>query len=225
VISMTSGDGWTICASGHRHWGLFGAAGLLLADGERVVLQHRAPWTHEGGTWGVPGGARNGDEDALAAALRESREEAGLDGADVEPIGILVDDHAGWSYTTVVARPRRQLSPMAANAESVAVQWHAVSDVDSLPLHNGFALAWRRLRDVPAPLYLVLGPDVASHPLAARLASDGVAADRLPSGLTAGGLDRLLPHIIPADPAAAGQPPTHSQVLTVATAAELHSLV
>ena len=57
-----------------------GAAGLLLRDRhdgvDRVVLQHRAWWSHQGGTWGIPGGARDSDETAVAAALRESAEEA-----------------------------------------------------------------------------------------------------------------------------------------------------
>ena len=45
------GDGWVQCAHGHRHWGLHGAAGLLLARRahqgaiDAVVLQHRALWS------------------------------------------------------------------------------------------------------------------------------------------------------------------------------------
>jgi hypothetical protein len=43
------GNGWIECGQGHRHWGLHGAAGLLLhnvdADGTlRLLLQHRADW-------------------------------------------------------------------------------------------------------------------------------------------------------------------------------------
>ena len=41
-------------------------------------MQHRASWTNEGDSWGVPGGARDSHEDASAAALREAHEEAGL---------------------------------------------------------------------------------------------------------------------------------------------------
>src|ERR671917_601972 len=58
---LASTDGWTTCALGHRHWGRAGAAGLLLhrdgEDGPEVLLQHRAWWSHHGGTWGTPGGA------------------------------------------------------------------------------------------------------------------------------------------------------------------------
>jgi len=103
------GDGWTRCAAGHRHWGRHGAAGLLLRDRhdgvDRVVLQHRAWWSHQGGTWGIPGGARDSDETAVAAALRESAEEANLQPTAVRPYGQLIDDHGGWSYTTVLAGP------------------------------------------------------------------------------------------------------------------------
>ena len=70
------GDGWVECACGRRHWGLHGAAGLLLARrspagrGWDVVLQHRALWSDQGGTWGIPGGARAPGESAVDAALR-----------------------------------------------------------------------------------------------------------------------------------------------------------
>jgi 8-oxo-dGTP diphosphatase len=193
---MSSGDGWTVCAAGHRHWGRFGAAGLLIVDGDKVILQHRAPWTHEGDTWGILGGARNRGEDAVSAALREAGEEAAIDPAVIEPIGLFVDDHNGWAYTTVVARPRREISPSAANAESVSVQWHAVAEVADLPLHTGFAAAWRHLRDVPPPMHLVVTGTAAADPLLAVLNRVGIAADQLPSGMESGGLDRLLPNIV-----------------------------
>lgn len=193
---MSSGDGWTTCAAGHRHWGLYGAAGLLLVGDGRVILQHRAPWTHQGDTWGIPGGARDSHEDAVTAALREAREEAHLSAADVDLIGVYIDDHHGWSYTTVVARATRTVRPYAANAESVAVRWHAVAEVAGLRLHPGFASAWARLQDVPPPLYLVVSQAAADDPLLERLRLTGVATDRLPPGLAGGGLTRLLPRVV-----------------------------
>jgi 8-oxo-dGTP pyrophosphatase MutT (NUDIX family) len=140
------GNGWVICSQGHRHWGRFGAAGLLVSDGARVVLQHRAPWTHEGGTWGLPGGARDSHEDVVTAALREAVEESALDPASVRPFDEWVDDHGGWSYTTVVAEALAELRPHAANAESVEIRWWSIAEVSALPLHSGFASAWPVLR-------------------------------------------------------------------------------
>ena len=78
MLVALSTDGWAFCALGHRHWGRAGAAGLLLhragADGCEVLLQHRARWSHHGGTWGTPGGALHHGERASEGALREVRE-------------------------------------------------------------------------------------------------------------------------------------------------------
>jgi 8-oxo-dGTP diphosphatase len=145
------GNGWVFCSLGHRHWGRFGAAGLLITDGARVVLQHRAAWTHEGGTWAVPGGARDSHEDPIAAALREVAEETTVDPAHVSPFAQWVDDHGGWSYTTVVAHTSSPDDFAPANAESVAVSWWSVEDVVGLPLHAGFAAAWPHLRQLLVP--------------------------------------------------------------------------
>jgi 8-oxo-dGTP pyrophosphatase MutT (NUDIX family) len=142
----TSGNGWTVCRSGHRHWGRFGAAGILITDGTEVVLQHRAPWTHEGDTWALPGGALDSHEDALAAALREAAEETTIDPTRLVPFGEWVDEHGGWSYTTVLARTPARMPLAPANAESVAVRWWPVGEVAGLDLHRGFALAWPHLR-------------------------------------------------------------------------------
>jgi 8-oxo-dGTP pyrophosphatase MutT (NUDIX family) len=145
---VNDGNGWARCSLGHRHWGRFGAAGLLVTDGTAVLLQHRAPWTHEGGTWAVPGGARDSHERPLTAALREAAEEAELDPADVLPFGEWVDDHGGWTYTTIVARGPRTLELAPANAESTAIRWWAIDEVAALPLHAGFAASWPSLREL-----------------------------------------------------------------------------
>ena len=61
------GDAWVEAPDGQRYWGRFGAAGLLALDADRgVLLQHRVGWSHFGGTWALPGGARHQGEDAAA---------------------------------------------------------------------------------------------------------------------------------------------------------------
>jgi 8-oxo-dGTP diphosphatase len=144
--AMNDGNGWVRCSLGHRHWGRFGAAGLLITDGPRVLLQHRAAWTHEGDTWAVPGGARDSHEEPITAALREAAEEAALDPAVVAPFDQWVDDHGGWSYTTIVARTSVALNLMPANAESTAIRWWPLDEVTTLRLHDGFAASWPALR-------------------------------------------------------------------------------
>ena len=144
---MRDGDGWTRCGLGHRHWGVYGAAGLLVvAPGPTVLLQHRAFWSHHGDTWGVPGGARGSAESAVQTALREAFEETGLQEPGLDVVDELVDDHDGWSYTTVVARAREELPVHALDRESTDVRWVALPDVVDLPLHPGFAGTWPLLR-------------------------------------------------------------------------------
>jgi 8-oxo-dGTP pyrophosphatase MutT (NUDIX family) len=144
------GDGWVVCDAGHRHWGRFGAAGLLLrhgtgnGDGDVVLLAHRIWWSHHGGTWGIPGGARDSGETAREAALREAVEETGVDPARVRLTGDTVDDHGGWSYVTVHARLETDRPPALepCDGEATELRWTPVADVGDLELHPGFGAFW-----------------------------------------------------------------------------------
>lgn len=142
------GDGWTHCQQGHKHWGVHGAAGLLLRHDDHVLLQHRALWSHHGGTWGILGGARNHAETPAEAAGREAMEEAGLDPATYTVSTCFVDDHGGWSYTTVVARAEEQVRLTGLTEETIDVRWVAVDALHELPLHPGFAASWDQVRDL-----------------------------------------------------------------------------
>ncbi|TQM42727.1 NUDIX domain-containing protein [Pseudonocardia cypriaca] len=148
VLPRGDGDGWTHCALGHKHWGIFGAAGLLLWHGECILLQHRALWSHYGGTWGLLGGARNRAESPEQAAQREAAEEAGLAADSYDITGTYVDDHGGWSYTTVVGQARTAALPAALTAETLEVRWVRAASVHDLPLHPGFAATWETVRAI-----------------------------------------------------------------------------
>lgn len=157
---MRSGDGWTTCGQGHRHWGLFGAAGLALRSDRpepSLVLQHRADWSHHGDTWGIPGGARDEGESAIEAALREVEEETTLDRTQVRVEWQWRDDHGGWSYTVVGASPLvDDLAPAPHGPESTALDWVALDATDRMALHPGFAATWPLVRTFgPAPVLVV----------------------------------------------------------------------
>jgi ADP-ribose pyrophosphatase YjhB (NUDIX family) len=147
---LLDGDGWVACQAGHEHWGRHGAAGLLLrcsgADGDlRVLLQRRAWWTHHGGTWALPGGARASWETPEAAALRELAEEVemALDGVTVERVHH--DDHGGWSYWTVVATVTQLHQARPRGRETAEMRWVPTDAVAGLELHPGFAATWPQL--------------------------------------------------------------------------------
>ena len=149
---LSSTDGWTLCGQGHRHWGRAGAAGLLIhragPGGTQLLLQHRALWSHHGGTWGTPGGALHAGESPATGALREVREELGLQPGDVVLGVSSVDDHGGWAYTTVLARPARPFgaADLRLDGESDGVAWVPLASVHEVPLHPGLAASLHRLR-------------------------------------------------------------------------------
>lgn len=133
-----SGDGWAHGPNGVPVWGKFGAAGLFLVAGDEVLLQHRATWTNNGGTWGIPGGARDKPETPEQAALRETEEETGIATADVEVLESIVTSgpfEGGWTYTTVLARTvTGQRLDTTPNEESAELRWVPFAQADQLEL-------------------------------------------------------------------------------------------
>jgi len=116
-----------------------------MSDTPQVLLQHRALWSDQGGTWGVPGGALRHGEEPEAGALREAAEEAGVDPLGVTVVGHHVLDHTAWRYTTVVAHATGPQAPRPTDRESLAIAWVDEPDVVELPLLPAFRTAWPAL--------------------------------------------------------------------------------
>jgi len=156
------GDAWVEAPDGQRYWGRFGAAGLLALDADRgVLLQHRVGWSHFGGTWALPGGARHQGEDAAAGAIREAQEEAGVPDGAVRARLESVLDVGVWTYTTLVADVVEPFTPVISDPESLELAWVPIDDVAKLPLHPGFAASWPLLRSL-LPRHPVVVVDVAN---------------------------------------------------------------
>jgi 8-oxo-dGTP pyrophosphatase MutT (NUDIX family) len=205
------GDAWVEAPTGERYWGRFGAAGLLALDPVRgVLLQHRVAWSHFGGTWALPGGARHEGETATDAAIREATEEAGVPDGAVRPRLLGVLDLGYWSYTTLVADVVVPFEPVISDPESLALSWVPVDEIDGYPLHPGFADSWAGLRRMLGvrPLVVVDAANVVGSvpdgwwrdragattrllERIVRLAEDGIPADAL--GLDA---DRWFPEFV-----------------------------
>jgi 8-oxo-dGTP diphosphatase len=171
------GDGYTVCGQGHEHWGLNGAAGLLVRhhddDGEtRYLLQHRSPYVQHGRTWSTPVGAMGSGETPEHAALREAREEMGELPGDLEHHHTVTDDHGGWSYHTVVMDSPTRFRPSGSGEtdwESEGSGWFTPGEIQGLPLHPGFRSSWDKVQhsgslrvvaldDVPAFTHRYLSP-------------------------------------------------------------------
>ncbi|MDN3356881.1 NUDIX domain-containing protein [Actinomadura sp. DC4] len=147
---MGDGDGWADCDAGHRHWGRYGAAGVLLycMDSEPyVLLQKRSRLSIGGGTWGVLGGARHSHEGPIEGALREASEESTLDPSTVRVHWRSAEDHGGWSYETVIGSVPSRVGVRPQSFESAAVAWVSAREVDRKKLFPPFAESWKRLRE------------------------------------------------------------------------------
>ncbi|MCU1541647.1 MAG: hydrolase, partial [Arthrobacter sp.] len=145
------GDAWVEGDRG-RFWGRFGSAGLLVHDPAKgVLLQHRALWSDNGGTWGLPGGALHQGEEAVHGALREAQEEAAVPPESVRVLFTSVFDVGYWTYTTVAVEVVEQFDPAISDPESLELQWVPLDLVGDKDLHPGFGAAWpelyRRLLD------------------------------------------------------------------------------
>ena len=186
-MANRDGNGWVRCAQGHRHWGRYGAAGLLAcapdqAGRDLVLLQRRSRWVNHGRTWSPPGGARDSHETPVAAALREAAEECAVPADLVRIRAVLSDDHGGWAYHTVLAAAGQPFAARSASAESSEVAWVPADEVAGLALHPGFAGQWPVLRDALAPLTVIVD---AANVMGSR--PDGWWRDRAGAATRLGG--------------------------------------
>lgn len=141
-----SADGFILCSCGRRHWGLAGAAGICAFrdhEGSReVLLQLRAPWSHGGGTWSIPGGAIEWFEDPQTGGLREFAEETSI--TELQIRGCHTADHGDWRFDTFIAGCTDGVEPVP-DAESTELRWVCLDDVPA-NLHPAFAQSWPEIR-------------------------------------------------------------------------------
>jgi len=152
-VAHRDGDGWVACRCGGKHWGLHGAAGLLLVRERTLLLQHRSEWVHNGDTWGIPGGARDSHETPIEAAIREAVEETGIDPQYLSVVRTHTDDHLDWRYDTIIAAAHIELFPHEMNAESQELRWMDWDEIDSMELHPSFAKSWPAVKSLLIELF------------------------------------------------------------------------
>jgi ADP-ribose pyrophosphatase YjhB (NUDIX family) len=119
---------------------------VLVRAGDLVFVAQRSAHCHEGGTWAIPGGALQRDEEALDGALREFAEEIGVDLDGYEVVTVHEDDHGGWSYWTIVLEVASPFDlPTRLHWETSATAWVTTEELASLELHPAFRATAERL--------------------------------------------------------------------------------
>lgn len=102
------------------------AVSILVTDGENVLLCRRTMGRFQGGKWCLPCGYIEFEEDYLTAAIREVKEETGLDVGIKSILSVVSNFFTPHLHTAVIVLLARvvegEIRP-ADDGESDAVQW------------------------------------------------------------------------------------------------------
>lgn len=150
---VVDGRARQVCpACGYTHWRNAKpcAGALVIRNGKVLLVRRRIAPFH--GYWDIPGGFCEADEHPTETALREVREETGLEVELTGMLGLWLDQYEG-SFTLNVyylARPLGRRLRVGDDADGAA--WFAPTALPSrIAFENGrrALLAWARKDDTP----------------------------------------------------------------------------
>jgi len=125
-----------------------GSSAIVVDDGNRILLQRRS----DSGNWALPGGVMDIGETLAQSAIREVREETGLDVGTERIVGIYSDPKHVFRYDDGEVRQEFSIclactikgGSIKVSAESTAVQFFTFEEVVDLEMHESIRI---RIRD------------------------------------------------------------------------------
>jgi 8-oxo-dGTP diphosphatase len=130
--------------------------GALISDGERYLLIKRAA-EPDAGFWSVPGGLVEVGEKAEDAAVREAKEETGLDVEVVELLGVVdkivrdEDSRIKFHFIIVNYLVRPKGGSLQAASDALEARWVKAEEIPSHELSLTLIPLLRRLGLYPHP--------------------------------------------------------------------------
>jgi ADP-ribose pyrophosphatase YjhB (NUDIX family) len=117
---------------------------FVLDDQDRVLLIRRT----DNGLWALPGGGQDFGEYIADTAVRETREEAGIDIEVIDVVGIYTNPNHVVEYSdgevrqqfSICFRARYLHGEPTTSAETSAVRWVMYDELDLLPIHPSMRL-------------------------------------------------------------------------------------
>jgi 8-oxo-dGTP diphosphatase len=101
---------------------------VLIVDDDKILLGERAHDVYMGGTWSLPGGFIEFDEDFLSAAHREIIEETGLSINIVSIISVVSNFHSAALHTLVIVLLAEKISgELKPGDDMVKLEWFSPS--------------------------------------------------------------------------------------------------
>ena len=117
---------------------------FVLDDQDRVLLIRRT----DNGLWAIPGGAQDFGEYIAETAVRETREESGIDIKVTGIVGIYTNPNHVMAYSdgevrqqfSICFRARYLSGEPTSSDESSEVRWVPQDELDNLPIHPSMRL-------------------------------------------------------------------------------------
>jgi 8-oxo-dGTP diphosphatase len=131
---------------------IVGVGALILRDGKLVVVRRGVQPGR--GKWSIPGGAVELGEKTMDAAVREAKEESGLDieleaCRPLDVIDSIIKDDKGrlqFHYVLLQFLARSKGGTLKPSGDVLDVQWVSVEDLKELDLTDSFRLFLQRHR-------------------------------------------------------------------------------
>lgn len=112
------------------------AAGIFFTDGSCVLLLKRGKGSHEG-TWSLPGGGANKGETDIGTAIRETKEETGIESIPGHRFDSFESRDGLKKFTTFMYRVDEQFD-VTLSDEHTDWEWISLDELKSKELHPKF---------------------------------------------------------------------------------------
>ncbi len=113
------------------------AAGIFFTDGQKVLMLKRSEDDKHPGTWAIPGGKSKKNESDIGAAIRETKEETGLESIPGYRFEEFSSKDGRKRFRTFLYRVREPFD-VSISAEHTDWEWMNLDSLDSEDLHPRF---------------------------------------------------------------------------------------
>lgn len=113
------------------------AAGIFFTDGKSVLLLKRSDEGDHSNTWALPGGKSKDGETDINTAIRETKEETGLESIPGYRIGLIDSKNGHQKFTGFIYKVSTRFD-VTISHEHTDWEWVGLKDLKSKDLHPKF---------------------------------------------------------------------------------------
>ena len=170
----------TFAASGERHCARLATLAFVRSGDDVLLRQHSVSSDRFAGRWNGIGGHVEPGENIGAAALRELREETGLDGVSLQLRGVIHETGLGGHDYVVFLFVGHASTRTVRGEAGAALAWQSLDDLAGLPLVGDVAALLPRLLEANEPFFATERYDGGDGRVSFEI--DPSAAESFPQG-------------------------------------------